>query len=245
MGNRNRSMLVKGGFSTYGQPLGILVFKGITPRIPGDLGHAETLDCNVIYEILDNVSFMDLVNGSERTREELVVAAQRLEAKGVRAIAGDCGLLARYQHEIASVLTIPFISSSLLLIPLIWQIQGRIGKIGLITGHTELLKKEHLLGVGIPNDIPLAIGGMETVAEFVKVVINGAPELNVEGMRDGVIEVCRKLLAQHSDVRSLVLECSNLPPFAKDIYAEFKLPVYDLVGLTKLILNSVIPPEYK
>jgi len=37
------------------------MFKGVSPRLPGDLGHAETLDVNVCYEILEDVCFMDLV----------------------------------------------------------------------------------------------------------------------------------------------------------------------------------------
>ena len=237
-------MLVKGGFSTYGQPLGVIMFKGITPRIPGDLGHAETLDYHIRYEVLDTVGFMNLVEGSERAKGELIAAAKRLEARGVRAVTGDCGLLVRYQQEIACMLKVPFFSSSLLLVPLIWQLQGKQGKIGIVTGHSDLLTQEHLHLAGIPENIPLAIAGMEKSKEFTKVVIDGAPELNVDMMKDGVLEVCRELVNKNPKVRSLVLECSNLSSFAKDIYDEINLPVYDVIGLAKLVLDAVIPPKY-
>lgn len=237
-------MIVKGGYSTYGQHIGIIMFKGAAARIPGDIGHAGTLGINVCYEILDDVCFMDLVDGSDKTRRSILLAAKRLEQKGVKAIAGDCGLLSRYQQEIASELKVPFISSSLLLIPLIWQIQGRIGKVGVVTGHSKLLKQEHLLNAGVSPDIPLVINGMENVDEFIKVVINGGIELDTDKMKNGVLNVCRNIISNNADVRSIVLECSNLPSFAYDIYNYFGIPVYDIVGLTKLMFNTVHPQNY-
>jgi hypothetical protein len=237
-------MVVRGGYSTYGQPVGIIMFKGVTPRIPGDLGHAATLDFPVCFEILDDVSFMNLVNGDEHAKNSLIEGAKRLEKKGVKAIAGDCGLLVRYQREIAAALSIPFFSSSLLLIPLVWSLQGQQGKIGVITGHSSLLKEEHLRLAGVTKEICLAIVGMEKEEEFHKVVIDGASELNVDNMRRGLLKVSRDLVANHPDVRSLILECSNLSSFAKDIYFEMGLPVYDIVGLARLVYNAIVPPRY-
>ncbi|MDR3565765.1 MAG: aspartate/glutamate racemase family protein [Negativicutes bacterium] len=237
-------MIVKGGFSAYGQSIGIIVFKGVTPRIPGDIGHAVTLDFPVCYEIIDGISFMNLVDGDERTAQILIEGAKRLEAKGVRAIAGDCGLLARYQQEIAAALSVPFFSSSLLLIPLVWRMQGQQGKIGVVTGHSGLLKEEHLRLAGVAPGTGIAIEGMENEPEFRKVVIEGHPVLDVDKMRQDLLAVTRRLVHNYSDVRSIVLECSNLPSFARDIQQETGLPVYDIVGLAKLVYSSVAPTQY-
>lgn len=237
-------MIVKGGFSTYGQPIGIIMFKGSIPRIPGDIGHAETLGFNVCYEVLDDVCFMDLVEGSDKTRDSLIMAAKRLELKGVKAIAGDCGLLARYQEDIASKLKVPFFSSSLMLIPLAWQIQGRKGKVGVVTGHSKLLNKDHLVNAGVTENIPLIIEGMENEEEFTKVVINGEMELDTEKMKNCVLNVCSKFMSGGQDVCSIVLECSNLPSFAYDINKQFNVPVYDIVGLAKMMHNAVCPSNY-
>lgn len=237
-------MIVKGGFPAYGQPVGIIVFDGVTPRVPGDIGHAGTLDFPVCYEVVDGVSFMDLVDGNERALAALIEGAKRLEAKGVKAIAGDCGLLARYQQDIAAALSIPFFSSSLILIPLIWRMQGQTGQVGVITGHSGLLKAEHLRLAGVEPGTAIAIEGMENELEFRKVVIEGHPVLDVDRMRQDTLAVARRLAHGHPAVRSIVLECSNLPTFASDIQQEIGLPVYDIVGLVKLVYNSIAAPKY-
>src|SRR5665647_2602502 len=104
---------VSGGRATYGHLVGVLVFAGGAPRIPGDLGHAATLGSGVLYEVLDDVSFRDLVDGSGAACDALVAGALRLQSAGVEVITGDCGLLARYQREIGAALDVPFVTSSL------------------------------------------------------------------------------------------------------------------------------------
>jgi len=237
-------IIVKGGYSTYGQTIGIISFQGIAPRIPGDIGHADTLDANVCYEILDDVSFMDLVNGSAHSKVALIQAAKRLEQKGVKAITGDCGLLSIYQEDIASQLRIPFFSSSLLLIPLIWSLQGMTGRIGIVTGHSAYLNEQHLAGAGIVADIPLAIFGMENESEFQKVVISGSSVLDTEKMKSEALRVCGEMLEKSPDIKSIVLECSNLPSYAHQISLQIGLPVYDITGLAKMMINAVAPPLY-
>lgn len=237
-------MIVKGGFSSYGQLIGILMFKGVSPRLPGDLGHAETLDVNVCYEILEDVCFMDLVQGSEKTKESLIAAAKRLESKGVKAITGDCGLLSLYQQEIASELKVPFVSSSLLLLPLIWNLQGKVGEIGIITGHTYLLKQEHLIKAGVTEDMKLCIAGMESEEEFKKVVLSGGDVLDSDNMEQGLINVCTKLIEQHPDIKSILLECTNLPTYSAKINKLFDIPVYDAVSLAKLVSLAINPHTF-
>ena len=150
---------VSGGRATYGHLVGVLVFAGGTPRIPGDLAHAATLGSGVLYEILDDVSFRDLVDGSDAACDALVAGALRLQSAGVEVITGDCGLLARYQREIGAALDVPFVSSSLLLVPLVWRLQGCTGAVGVITGHSGMLAAGHLVPAGIGDDIDSSFSG--------------------------------------------------------------------------------------
>ena len=234
-------MIVQGGFTTYGELIGILMFKGISPRLPGDLGYAGTLDVNVCYEILDNVRFIDLVTGSEKTKEILIAAAKRLENKGVKAITGDCGLLARYQKKIASELKVPFFSSSLLMLPLIWTLQGQVGEIGIITGHSDFLKEDHLISSGVTDEIKLCVAGMENEEEFKKVVLKGSSVLDSDKMEQGLVDVCSKLIKEHPEIKSILLECTNLPTYSAKINKIFNMPVYDIVNLAKLVSLAVNP----
>lgn len=42
----------KGGYTNYGQTIGILMLDTIFPRLPGDIGNAETFDFPVKYKIV-------------------------------------------------------------------------------------------------------------------------------------------------------------------------------------------------
>ena len=53
-------MKIPSGYSFYGQEVGVLVFRGKSPRIPGDAGHAGSFGYPVRYQIVD-CGFMDLV----------------------------------------------------------------------------------------------------------------------------------------------------------------------------------------
>lgn len=45
-------MRLKGGFTNYGQDIGILMLDTIFPRIPGDIGNAKSYDFPVRYGVL-------------------------------------------------------------------------------------------------------------------------------------------------------------------------------------------------
>lgn len=235
-------MIFKGGRSTYGHILGVLVFEGRAPRIPGDAGNALTFDVPVLYETVEG-NFADLINGSEEVKKNLIKAAKNLEAQGVKAILGDCGLISLYQKDIASSLNIPFVSSSLLLLPIIWMLQGQTGKIGVITGHSEYLKKHHLEACGAAN-IPIILQGMEKYKEFSDVVLMGGNEINIGNMRKDVVAAANNMIGKSKEIRSILLECSNLCSFAKDVKKQTKLPVFDLISAWDLIKYSLDPRDH-
>lgn len=234
--------MIKGGHSFYGQEIGVLVFSQSSPRALGDPGHAGTFDFQVHYEIVDG-KFSDLIKGSDEIRKKLVKSVQNLREKGIKAVVGDCGLMSLYQREMASEGGLMTVSSSLILVPLAWQLIGKTGSVGILTGHSELLKESHLRACGYDDSIEIKIQGMQDEPHFSEVVIHGGSELDVDRMRSDVLSAVEKLTAD-SDVRALVVECSNLGTFSADIYERFGIPVFDIVTGAKLLRYSLNPPRY-
>ena len=234
--------LVKGGYPFYGQAVGVLVFDQKGPRVPGDPGNNLTFPYPVCYEIVDG-KFSDLIKGSEEIKVKLVKAVDNLKKKGVKGIVGDCGLMALYQAEMAGETGMPVFSSAIVLIPLVWQLIGRSGSVGILTGHSDLLSKNHLSAAGWNEGISIAIQGMQDEPHFSDIVINGKPELDCDLMRRDVINGARKLL-KNSDVRAIINECSNLATYSADVYEEFAVPVFDVVTGANLIESCVRPPRY-
>ena len=44
---------LKGGYTTYGQDIGILMMRTVFPRLPGDIGNARSFRVPVRYRIVD------------------------------------------------------------------------------------------------------------------------------------------------------------------------------------------------
>src|SRR6267143_677579 len=89
---------VRGGFNQYGFAVGILMLDTRFPRIPGDMGNAQTFGFPVRYQRVTGAD-PDLVvrRGAEGLLPAFVEGAQALEREGVGAITTNCGFLIKYQ----------------------------------------------------------------------------------------------------------------------------------------------------
>jgi len=226
---------ISGGRTNYGQLGGILMMDSTIPRIPGDPGHAETFPFPVRYAVVRNFPFQDLVDVRKDNLPLIVKAARDLENAGVAFIAADCGLFSPFQKEISNAINVPFLGSSLNLIPLISGFLSDSREIGVITGHAGLLKGEHLRAAGARTD-RLIIEGMEGCSEFQKVVLERGNELNVKEMKKGVLEVATRFMKR--PIGAVILECTNLITFRSDIQRLLGVPVYDAVSLIEFFAEG-------
>lgn len=134
---------------------------------------------------------------------------------------------------------IPVLNSSLLQVPFVWQIMGK-RPVGIITSKSENLTKAHLASVGVDiEETPLYVTGLDNALAFTRTFIQNMPELNVEAVRAEVIEWAKKLVKNNPEIGALVLECTNLPPYVKDIRAVTGRPVFDILTLCRYAVQAV------
>jgi len=88
--------------------------------------------------------------------------------------------------------------------------------------------------------VPLAVAGMETEKEFTRVLLDNELELDVDLAREEHVRVARRLVSEHPDVGAIVLECTNMPPYAADIQRETGRPVFDIVSLVTLVHGGLV-----
>jgi Asp/Glu/hydantoin racemase len=103
-----------------------------------------------------------------------------------------------------------------------------------------------MVGAGIGGDVPIAVAGMETEKEFTRVLLGDELVLDVDAAREEHVRVARRLVADHADVGAIVLECTNMPPYAADIQRETGRPVFDIVSLVTMVhgaLAAGLPPR--
>ena len=236
-------MKLETGQAWYGPTVGILVFSTKTPRIPGDAGHGESFPYQVRYEIVEG-GFADLITGSAGIKDAILKAGQNLTRLGIRAIIGDCGMMSLYQDCLGKELGVLFAGSSLCLIPTVWQLIGRHGTIGIITGHSKLLGRQHLKHSGWDEDMDISIQGMEDQKHFREIVIEGGLHLNREAMLKDVLEAGKKLREKTPGLRAVIFECSNLATYSSALAEELELPVFDTISAANLLEYGVHPPRY-
>jgi hypothetical protein len=231
---------VRGGFNQFGFTVGILMLDTRFPRIPGDMGNATTFPFPVRYHRVTGAS-PDLVvrRGAAGLLPSFVEAARALEREGVGAITTNCGFLVKYQRELAAAVAVPVFTSSLLLVPLVYRMLAPGRRVGLMTVNAASLSPEHMAGAGIGPDIPLAVAGMEGEKEFTRVMLGDELEMDVDLAREEHVRVARRLMAEHPDIGAIVLECTNMPPYAADIQRETGRPVFDITTLVRMAHDAL------
>ena len=227
----------------YGQSVGVLVFSAGGPRLPGDAGHSRSFSYPVRYEVVEG-SFMDLVQGSESVKANILDACKRLAALNIKAIVGECGLMSLYQAEMGALCGALFAGSSLCQLPMIWELIGRAGTIGIITGHAGLLGRQHLLSSGWREEMHLCIQGMQDEPHFAEIVIRGGRSLDAGRMRQDVLAAGEKLMLRAPDLRAVVLECGNLATYSQSLRSLLGVPVFDTISAANLLAYATDPPSY-
>jgi hypothetical protein len=231
MANTSPGTIARGGKALYGAPLGILMLEARFPRIPGDMGNATTWPFPVLYRVVRGASPAKVVLQAARgLLPDFIEAAQELVRLGAEAITTNCGFLSLFQQELASAAGVPVATSSMMQVP--W-VQATLppGKcVGLVTISGSTMTAAHLAAVGVPLDIPIA--GTESGREFFRVLIKAeADDMDVALAQQDIVEAGRTLCAQHPEVGAIVLECTNMPPYAAALRAAVNLPVYDIYSM--------------
>ena len=225
------STIAKGGKALYGAPLGILMLEAGFPRIPGDMGNATTWPFPVLYKIVKGANPESVVlKGAAGLLPNFIEAAQELVRHGAEAITTNCGFLSLFQQELALEVKVPVATSSLLQVPWVQATLPPGKRVGLVTVSGSTLSPAHLEGAGVPLDTPLV--GTENGKEFFRVLIKAEKDdIDIAQAERDVVEAGKELVARHPDVGAIVLECTNMPPYAAALQAEVGLPVYDIYSM--------------
>lgn len=235
---------VQGGPNLAGYDIGILTLETQLPRIPGDIGNALTFPFPVRYHVVKGAFPGRVVKeGDPALLKPFIEGAQFLEREGVKAITTSCGFLALFQREMAAAVNIPVFTSTLLLVPLVYRMLRPDQQVGILTVHAPSLSPRHLEAVGVTN-IPLVIMGTEQGKEFTRVMLDNEPFLDVEQAQEDLVQAALHLVHTHPQVGAIVLECTNMPPYAQKIQQAVGLPVFDIVNLIEMMYRSVHPRSY-
>lgn len=223
---------VRPGADRYGFAIGILLVDCSTPFIPGDVGNASTYRYPVLYETVPGVTLERLINqGDESLVDSIIAVAQKMERLGVRAITSDCGYMVRYQEKVASAVNIPVILSSLVQLPLLERTIGATRKVGIVCANKARLTPELLRIAGLSSPERAVIYGLEDKPNFRGPMLDETGTLEPEKIGPEVVATAQAMVQAHPEVGAILLECSNLPPYAHMVQMATGKPVFDFTTL--------------
>lgn len=236
--------IAQGGKALYGAPLGILMLEARFPRIPGDMGNATTWPFPVLYRVVKGASPERVVlRAATGLLPDFLAAAAELVAHGAEAITTNCGFLALFQRELAAHVGVPVATSALLQVPWVQATLLPGKRVGIITVAAGSLTPRHLQAAGVPADTPVA--GTEDGTEFFRVLILGEKQdMDVGLAARDILDAGRRLTSRHPEVGAIVLECTNMPPYAHVLREVLGMPVYDVYSLVTWLHAGLRPRDF-
>ena len=227
----------------YGVSVGILMVNSSFQRYIGDIGNAMTWSFPVQYKIVHDAvpsKMTDLHNAS--LLDPFKRAADELIAAGVDGITTTCGFLSIYQRELADHCAVPVATSSLLQVPMVERILPTGKRVGIMTYNGDVLNGPYLDAVGIAQDTPVA--GIPQDSNFVRWIKEGDTSVTYETLKSEVVETARRFVASHPQIGAIVLECTNMPPYAAALQRAVGLPVYDIYSMITYFHAGLRPRDF-
>ncbi|MEO1026745.1 MAG: aspartate/glutamate racemase family protein [Pseudomonadota bacterium] len=236
-------MKAQGGKAVYGASVGILMLEAQFPRIPGDMGNALTWDFPVLYRVVKNASPELVVRqGAKGTLHAFIEAGQELVEMGADGITTNCGFLSLFQADLSAALDVPVAASSLLQVPMVNALLPPGKKCGVLTISGSTLTEAHLAAASVPADTP--IGSTEGGREFTRAILGNELELDVNAARQDNLESAQRLVRAHPEIGALVLECTNMIPYASAIRDAVGLPIFSMETFVSWFHASLHPSRF-
>jgi Asp/Glu/hydantoin racemase len=232
-----------GGRTIYGARVGILMLETGFPRIPGDLGNAGTWPFPVLFKVVRGASPDRVVRGRATGLEEAFFdAASELVHDGADGLTTSCGFLSLLQARLAAHVEVPVASSSLMQVPMVQQLLPPGRRCGVVTISAESLSVEHLRAAGAPQDTP--VEGLPATSSMARTLLNDELTLDVGQAQAEVVAAGRALIERCPQVSAIVLECTNMGPYAAAVQRELGVPVYDIVSFITWFHAGLAPRHY-
>lgn len=207
--------------------VGVLMLDTRFPRYPGDIGNPASITCRSLHRRVPLATVARIVATGPLSPElvaRFVAAGHALIADGATLIVTSCGFLHAEQRTLASALSVPVVTSALVLLPLVRAIHGTRGPIGVLTFDEQALGHRHL---GEARSASLVVEGLQSSSHFHAVISEDREVADRDRMEQDAVAAATRL-ARHRPA-AVILECTNLAPYKGAIKVALdQVPVFDL-----------------
>jgi hypothetical protein len=223
--------------------LGVIRLDYDYPPAPGDIDSPKSFAYDVYYRVVPGLTFSICQSGkmTADVEENFKQAVDWLVSRGVSGITGDCGFMMYFQAVARRATSRPVFMSALAQLPAVTCGFSKHELILILTANATTLKPMRDLikdecGVD-PDERRYVIVGCGSVPCFEAVAEGG--KVNVQKVTPGIIELTQKQLQQHPKIRAILLECTELPPYADALRQATRLPVYDAITCCNFFITGL------
>ncbi len=229
-----------------GFPVGIIYINDTNyPMVPGNVNNAYSYDFPVILRTVPSITQERVFAGDPTIANDIIEMAQYLiQKEGIRALSSGCGFFGNFQKEIANALDIPVAMSPLVMTSWIEALIKDSQKIGVLTANGAAITPKLLEQTGVKNPDRLIIKDLRHEPEF-SCIMEYRGHFDNNGVCQEVVGKALEILEEDADIGAILLECSDMPPYAQAVQAATQLPVFDFITMIKFLKNSVTQPIYK
>jgi len=173
--------------------------------------------------------------------DAFVAAGRDLVETGCDGITTNCGFLSLLQEDVKAALGVPVATSSLMQIPMVQAMLPKGQRVGVLTISKATLTEAHLAAAGAPLDTPVV--GTDGGRCFTRDILGDAAAIDFDACRLDMEDAARALMAV-GGIGAIVLECTNMVPYAQEIRRITGVPVYSIVSLVNWFQAGLLPAGY-
>ncbi|MEE6678586.1 hypothetical protein PS422_08445 [Limosilactobacillus fermentum] len=160
----------------------------------------------------------------------------------MRAIVGACGYFAKFQTQVQAAVRVPILLSSLAQLPLIKTSLRADQRIAVLVADIQGATPELLANVNATPD-KVTFVDIGSLPEF-HAICYGETTLDNGALKRALVQKAVAAVKQDPSIGALLLECSDLPPYAAAIQAGVGLPVFDFITLINWLHQSLCQRPY-
>ena len=229
-----------------GYPIGIVYIENVNyPMMPGNVVNANSYNFPVYMRAVKGLKNTQLFDGDPAVAEKIIESAEEMVRDyGVRAISSACGFFGNYQKVVSEAIEVPVAMSSMIQIPFILSMLKPSEKVGILSASGDSVTENLLNNCGISDMSRLVIKSARETANFANAVVDNSGYFDNSIAREEVVKLAVDMVNEDDSIGAILLECSDMPPYAAEIQARTQLPVFDFITLIKWLQSGVAQRPY-
>lgn len=217
--------------------LSILQLDTTFPRIPGDVACKETYTQPVEILRIRAASVAGIVR-ADPAHIDITPFGEALKRAEAELVVTSCGFLSFWQDHLVGLADKRFISSALTQLPALAS-EHSPDALMILTFDAAKLGSSHLRGH--PEYLKSCVG-LRTSDHLRGVIAHDQQDLDLVRAEAELLGLVKESLLSHH--RAILLECTNLPPYAPAIRRATGLPVFDILTAVEAMRPGLVAPEF-